>query len=82
MADLSSNPLVMDVARRLLADGRYVARVDLGELETGHLQAIVDLRWTARQAAQLIGRSVRVTTTRAEDEPGAPLVLTAVLVDR
>jgi len=79
--DVTTNPLVVDIARGLLADGRFVIRVQTGKFETGHLQAVVDIGWAARQAGQLIGKSVRITTSRA-DEAGAPLVLTAVLVDR
>lgn len=73
--DISANPLVVDIARALVADGRFST-----SLETGNLQAVVDVGWAARQAGQLLGRSVRVRTTRAGD-PGSGLVVTAVLLD-
>jgi hypothetical protein len=80
MVKPSSNPLVVDIARRLLLDGRFDMRLETGEFQTGQLQAVVDVGWAARKAGQMLGHPVRVTTSRA-DEPGAPLVVTAVLVD-
>ena len=44
-------------------------------------QALVDANWAARQAGQLIGRRVRVTTSRSI-EPDGVMIVTAVLVDR
>ena len=76
MVNVSADPLVADIARRLEADGRFAMH-----LETANLQAVVDVGWAARQAGRLIGRAVKVTTSRA-DEPGAPLVVTAVVVGR
>jgi hypothetical protein len=75
VVDVSSNPLVVDIARRLVADGRFVTRLD-----TGHLQSVVDVGWAARQAGQLLGRPVRVETRRGE-EPGAGLIVTAEFAD-
>jgi hypothetical protein len=80
MAQHSTNPLVVDIARRLLTDGRFDMRLETGEYQTGHLQAVVDVGWAARKAGRLLGQPVRVTTSRA-DEPGAPLVVTAILVE-
>ena len=80
MPQTSTSPLVVDIARRLLTDGRFEMRLETGEFRTGHLQAVVDVGWAARKAGRLLGRPVRVTTSRI-DEPGAPLVVTAVLVD-
>lgn len=71
VVDVSSNPLVVDIARRLVADGRFVT-----ELHTDHLQTVVDVGWAARQAGQLLGRPVTVATSR-RDEPGAGLVVVA-----
>jgi hypothetical protein len=76
MGDISPNPLVVDIARGLVAEGRHVTH-----LESGNLQALVDAGWAARQAGQLLGRAVRVTTTHT-DEPGGGLVVTAALVER
>lgn len=80
MPQTSTHPLVVDIARRLLADGRFDMPLETGEFQTGHLQAVVDVGWAARKAGRLLGRPVRVTTSRAA-EPGSPLVVTAVLVD-
>jgi hypothetical protein len=49
-------------------------------LTSGSRQAAVDAGWAARQAGQILGRPVRVTTTCAE-EPDGGLVVTAVLGD-
>jgi hypothetical protein len=69
------DPRVQEIARGLLAEGRYEIH-----LETGNLQAVVDAGWAARQAGQLLGRPVRVATSRP-DEPSGGFVVTAVLVD-
>jgi len=79
MGDHTTDTLVADIARRLLADGRFDMHLDTGRYDTGHLQAIVDVRFAARKAGRLLGQPVRVTTSRG-DEPGAPLVVTAELV--
>jgi hypothetical protein len=76
VVDVSSNPLVVDIARRLETDGRFVM-----QLETSHLQTVVDVGWAARQAGQLLGRPVRVETTRGEDAGGG-LTITAEFADR
>ena len=75
MGDISTDPRVLEIVRGLVADGRHVMR-----LTSGSRQAVVDAGWAARQAGQLLGRPVRVTTTRA-DEPDGGLVVTAVLGD-
>jgi hypothetical protein len=75
MGDKATDPQVEEIARVLLAEGRYVTR-----LETGNLQALVDAGWAARQAGQLLGRLVRVETSRP-DEPAGGLVVVAELVD-
>ena len=75
VVDVSSNPLVVDIARRLVADGRFVT-----QLRTDNLQSVVDVGWAARQAGQLLGRPVRVETTRGE-EPGSGLTVTAEFAD-
>ena len=80
MGDYTTDTLVSDIARRLLADGRFDVRMDTGRYDTGHLQAVVDVRFAARKAGRLLGRPVRITTSRA-DEPGAPLVVTAEIVE-
>jgi hypothetical protein len=73
MGDISTNPLATEIARRLADQGRFTIR-----LETGNLQAVVDARWAARQAGQILGRRLKITTTRV-DEPGGGLLMTAVL---
>ncbi len=73
MGDISTDPRVLEIVRGLVADGRHVMR-----LTSGNRQAVVDAGWAARQAGQLLGRPVRVTTTRAA-EPDEGLVVTAVL---
>jgi len=75
MGEISTDPRVLEIVRGLVADGRHVMR-----LTTGNRQAAVDAGWAARQAGQLLGRPVRVTTTCAED-PDEGLVVTAVLGD-
>jgi hypothetical protein len=80
MVHPSTDPLVVDIARRLLVDGRFEMPLETGEFQTGRLQAIVDVGWAARKAGQMLGHPVQVSTSRSE-EPGAPLVVTAVLVD-
>jgi hypothetical protein len=75
MGDKATDAQVQEIARILLAEGRYETR-----LETGNLQAVVDAGWAARRAGQLLGRSVRVETSRP-DEPAGGLVVVAELVD-
>ena len=76
MGDLATTPMVIEIARGLVTEGRHEARVELG-----NRQALVDANWAARQAGQLIGRRVRVTTSRSI-EPDGVMIVTAVLVDR
>lgn len=75
MGGKATDEQVREIARVLLAEGRYETR-----LETGNLQALVDAGWAARQAGQLLGRSVRVETSRP-DAPAGGLVVVAELVD-
>ncbi len=75
MGDSATNPLAAEIARSLAAEGRFTIR-----LETGNLQAVVDARWAARQAGRMLGRRLRITTSRLE-EPGSGLLVTAVLAD-
>ena len=75
MGDISTNPLATEIARRLADQGRFTIR-----LETGNLQAVVDARWAARQAGRMLGRRLRITTTRL-DGSGSGLVVTAALAD-
>jgi hypothetical protein len=77
--DQAPNPLVADIARRLLDDGAFVVHVETGEFGTAHLQAIVDVGWAARQVGRLLDRSVRVTTALAEDAGG--VIVTAEFAD-
>ena len=79
MPDISTDPLVLDIARSLQADGYFVAHLDTGEFGTGHLQAVVDVGWAARQAGQLLDRPIRISTDRP-DGLGA-LILTAEFAD-
>lgn len=69
------DPRVEEIARGLLSEGRYEMR-----LEMGNLQAVVDAGWAARQAGQLLGRPVRVATSRPGEAAGE-LVVTATLVE-
>src|SRR3954454_25398157 len=73
MGDIATNPMATEIVRRLADEGRFTIR-----LETGNLQAVVDARWAARQAGQILGRRLKITTTRV-DEPGGGLLVTAVL---
>jgi len=75
----STNPLVPEIARHLVTDGRYVRHLGPAEFGTGQLQAVVDIGWAARQAGQLLDRPVRVTTVRSEEHGG--LVVTAEFAD-
>jgi hypothetical protein len=67
MSELSPTPLVVDIARRLQADGSFVMRVEAGGWRSGQLQAVVDVSWAARQAGLLLDRPVQVTTTRIKE---------------
>ena len=76
MGDISTNPLVIEIAGGLITEGRHERRVELG-----NRQALVDAGWAARQAGRLLGRRVRVTTSRCV-EPDGGFVVTVVLADR
>ena len=80
MFQLSPTPLVVDIARRLQTDGSFVMEVGPGGWRSGQLQAVVDINWAARQAGQLLDRSVRVTTVRLA-EAANTYTVTAELVD-
>lgn len=73
MGDRTIDPRVLEIVRGLVMEGRHVERVT-----TANRQAVVDAGWAARQAGQLLGRAVRITTTSADDLDGG-LVVTAVL---
>ena len=68
--------MVIEIARGLIAEGRHERRVELG-----NRQALVDAGWAARQAGQLLGRRVRVTTSRSA-EPDGGFIVTVVLAER
>lgn len=53
-------PMVDEIAARLMAHGRFVIHLD-----TGCLQDAIDVGWAARQAGELLGQQVRITTSRA-----------------
>lgn len=76
MGGVRDNPVVLEIASGLAAKGRYVTRV-----ETGDRQAVVDAGWAARQAGQLLGRPVHVTTA-FDEVSGQGLIVTAELADR
>jgi hypothetical protein len=75
MGDTMTDPQVADIARCLVTYGRCDVQVG-----TGNLQAVVDAGWAARKAGQLLGRPVRVITTRTGYPPDA-LVVTVTLLD-
>lgn len=79
MQNQVSESLVAEIARCLEDEGAFVRQVQTSEFGTSHLQAVVDIGWAARQAGRLLGRQVRVTTSRSE-EPGR-LVVTVELLD-
>ena len=79
MLDISTNPLVPEIARRLVKDGCYVRYLEPGEFGNTHLQAVVDIGWAARQAGQLLDRPIRITTTRSDELGG--LTVTAEFAD-
>ena len=75
MGDSDTTPMVIEIARGLVADGRHERRVP-----PGNRQAVVDAAWAARQAGQLLGRRVRVSTSR-DDGPEGGLLVTVVFAD-
>jgi hypothetical protein len=62
-----TTPFVLDIARRLKADGRFVMRVEPDGWRSGQLQAVVDVGWAALQAGSILDRSVRLSTTHGAD---------------
>jgi hypothetical protein len=54
-------------------------RVEPNGWRRGQLQAVVDVSWAARQAGRMLDRSVRVTTTRMNDN-SETYTVTAVVV--
>jgi hypothetical protein len=75
MSESAPTPLVLDIARRLQADGRFIMRVEPHGWEHGQLQAVVDVGWAASQAGRMLERSVRLTTSRAGEGPGTYTVV-------
>jgi hypothetical protein len=65
--------MVDEIAARLLAHGRFVIHLD-----TSRLQDAIDVGWAARQAGELLGQHVRITTSRAGSHDRS-LVVTAFL---
>jgi hypothetical protein len=65
--------MVDEIAARLLAHGRFVIHLD-----TSRLQDAIDVGWAARQAGELLGQQVRITTSRAGRHDRS-LVVTAFL---
>lgn len=63
-AESSPTSFVLDVARRLKADGRFVMRVEPDGWPGGQLQAVVDVDWAARQAGRLLDLPLQLSTTR------------------
>jgi hypothetical protein len=76
MGEQATTPMVSEIVRGLVAEGRHESRVELG-----NRQALVDAGWAARQAGQMLGRRVRITTSRSA-EPDGGFVVTVVLDDR
>lgn len=76
---MSPTPLVVDIARRLQTDGRFVMHVEPGGWRSGQLQAVVDVSWAARQAGKMLDRPVTVTTTRMTDSSDTFTVTAEVL---
>lgn len=60
MTRVLQSPMVDEIAARLLAHGRFVIHLD-----TSRLQDAIDVGWAARQAGELLGQQVRITTSRA-----------------
>lgn len=60
MTRVLQSPMVDEIAARLMAHGRFVIHLD-----TSRLQDAIDIGWAARQAGELLGQQVRVTTSRA-----------------
>jgi hypothetical protein len=65
--------MVDEIAARLMAHGRFVIHLD-----TSRLQDAIDVGWAARQAGELLGQQVRITTSRAGRQDRS-LVVTAFL---
>ena len=60
MTRVLQSPMVDEIAARLLAHGRFAIHLD-----TSRLQDAIDVGWAARQAGELLGQQVRITTSRA-----------------
>lgn len=73
MTRVLQSPMVDEIAARLLAHGRFVMHLD-----TARLQDAIDIGWAARQAGELLGQHVRITTSRAGVHDRS-LVVTAFL---
>ena len=79
MAETSPTPFVMEIARRLKAEGRFVMRVEPHGWRRGQLQAVVDVGWAARQAGRMLDRTVRLSTSRDGDGAGTYTVVAEVV---
>lgn len=73
MTRVLQSPMVDEIAARLMAHGRFVIHLD-----TTRLQDAIDVGWAARQAGELIGQQVRISTSRAGGQDRS-LVVTAFL---
>jgi hypothetical protein len=80
MTELSPTPFVVDIARRLKADGRFVMRVEPHGWRCGQLQAVVEVSSAALQAGDILDRPVRLTTA-LEANGVDTYTVTAELVD-
>lgn len=68
--DGSLDNLVADIARHLEDAGVYRLT-----LPPGHPQRLVDLRWAALRAGRMLGRRVRVVTSRAVHTSEIPITV-------
>lgn len=69
-AETSLDDLVADIARHLEGADEYRLT-----LPPGRPQRLVDLRWAALRAGRLLGRRVRVVTSRAVDTSEIPITV-------
>jgi len=76
MADIAPTSFVVDIARHLQTEGRFVMRVEPDGWRDGQLRAVVDVASAACEAGRLVHRPVRLTTTR-EAEGGHAYTITA-----
>lgn len=64
-ANGAPDPLVHTIAERIRDERSFVAHV-----HAEPYQNVVDLHWAGRQAGQLLGRAVRVTTSHVLTRDG------------